>query len=106
MAGESSGPLGGNGTQTPRDTRRMGTPLTLDPITEAGSGAVQEKERVYLEEIIEKLNGLFGADTTDQDQLVYVNHDLKEHLRDLFHTFDSEQIPGTFQFASRVTGKT
>ncbi len=25
-------------------------------------------------EIIEKLNELLGAETTDQDQLVYVNH--------------------------------
>lgn len=44
----------------------------LEPITEAGSGSVQEKGKAYLAEIIEKLNGLFGSDTTDQDQLVYV----------------------------------
>ena len=46
----------------------------LAPITEAGSGSVQEKEKAYLSELIAKLNDLFGADTTDQDQLVYVNH--------------------------------
>jgi type I restriction enzyme R subunit len=46
----------------------------LEPITEAGSGSIHEKERVYLEQLIEKLNQLFGGDTTDQDQLVYVNH--------------------------------
>jgi type I restriction enzyme R subunit len=46
----------------------------LDPLTEAGSGSVQEKHKVYIAEIIEKLNELFGSDTTDQDQLVYVNH--------------------------------
>jgi type I restriction enzyme R subunit len=45
----------------------------LEPITEAGSGSVQEKEKAYMAEIIEKLNGLFGGDTTEQDQLVYVN---------------------------------
>jgi type I restriction enzyme R subunit len=44
----------------------------LEPITEAGSGAVQEKGKAYMAEIIEKLNGLFGSETTDQDQLVYV----------------------------------
>lgn len=52
----------------------------LEPITEAGSGSVQEKEKALLAEIIEKLNGLFGGDTTDQDQLVYVNHVLKGKL--------------------------
>ena len=46
----------------------------LAPITEAGSGSVQEKTKVYMAELIEKLNDLFGAETTEQDQLVYVNH--------------------------------
>ncbi len=52
----------------------------LEPITDAGSGSVQEKEKVYLDALIEKLNELFGADTTDQDQLVYVNHVIKGKL--------------------------
>ncbi|MDB6031004.1 MAG: type restriction endonuclease subunit, partial [Verrucomicrobiales bacterium] len=52
----------------------------LEPITEAGSGSIHEKERVYLEQIIEKLNQLFGGDTTDQDQLVYVNNVIKGKL--------------------------
>ncbi len=47
--------------------------------TEDG-GSVQEKERAYIRELIEKLNQLFGADTTDQDQLVYVNHVIKGKL--------------------------
>ena len=54
-------------------------PLLL-PITEAGSGSVQEKISVYMGELIEKLNELFGAETTDQDQLVYVNHVIKGKL--------------------------
>ncbi len=45
----------------------------LDPITEAGSGRVQEKETAYLGEIIEKVNDLFEGELTDQDKLVYVN---------------------------------
>jgi type I restriction enzyme R subunit len=52
----------------------------LDPITEAGSGAVQEHQKVYMGELISKLNELFGAETTDQDQLVYVNHVIKGKL--------------------------
>ncbi len=46
---------------------------SLPPFTEAGSGSVRVKEKVLLALIIEKLNELFGADTSDQDQLVYVN---------------------------------
>ena len=45
----------------------------LEPITEAGGGMLQEKSKAYLAELLEKLNELFGADTTEQDQLVYVN---------------------------------
>ncbi len=45
----------------------------LAPITEAGSGMVQEQEKVYMAELIAKLNDLFGSDTTEQDQLSYVN---------------------------------
>ena len=46
----------------------------LEPITDTGGGSVQEKTKVYMAELIEKLNDLFGAETTEQDQLVYVNH--------------------------------
>ena len=52
----------------------------LEPITDTGGGSLQEKQRVYMDELIEKLNQLFGADTTDQDQLVYVNNVLKGKL--------------------------
>lgn len=44
----------------------------LKPLTEVGSGSVQEKEKALLTEIIERVNDLFGADTTDGDQLSYV----------------------------------
>ena len=46
---------------------------TLKPLTDAGSGSVQEKEKARLGEIIAKVNDLFGADTTEGDKLVYVN---------------------------------
>jgi type I restriction enzyme R subunit len=45
----------------------------LAPITETGSGSVQEQQKVYMAELIEKLNDLFGSDTSEQDQLRYVN---------------------------------
>jgi type I restriction enzyme R subunit len=41
----------------------------LNPMTEIGSGAVREKQKAYLAEIISKLNEIYGTDTTDGDQL-------------------------------------
>ena len=55
------------------------TPM-LDPITEAGSGSVQEREKALLHEIIEKVNDLFEGELTEQDKLVYVNDVIKGKL--------------------------
>lgn len=52
----------------------------LTPLTEAGSGIVQEKGKVLLAEIIEKVNDLFDGELTDDDKLVYVNNVLKGKL--------------------------
>jgi type I restriction enzyme R subunit len=53
---------------------RDGEAPKLDPLTGAGSGSVQEKEKAALREIIEKLNQLFTGQLTDDDQLVYVRN--------------------------------
>ncbi len=52
----------------------------LAPITEAGSGSIQEKEKALLNEIIKKVNDLFEGELTDQDKLVYVNSVIKGKL--------------------------
>lgn len=52
----------------------------LPPIDALGSGHVQEKQQAYLTEIIEKVNGLFEGELSDNDQLVYVNGALKGKL--------------------------
>jgi type I restriction enzyme R subunit len=52
----------------------------LSPLTETGSGEVQQKEKVYLTEIITKVNELFEGELTDDDKLIYVNHVLKGKL--------------------------
>jgi hypothetical protein len=39
-------------------------------MTDTGSGAVHEKEKGYLDEIIRKVNGLFEGELSDNDQLV------------------------------------
>ncbi|MBB2927108.1 type I restriction endonuclease subunit R [Paraburkholderia silvatlantica] len=52
----------------------------LPPMDAVGSGAVQEKEKALLDEIIQKVNGLFEGELTNDDQLVYVNGVLKGKL--------------------------
>ena len=69
-----------------KNTGKRAMPLSdgetpkLEPITEAGSGSVQEKEKALLAEIIEKVNDLFEGELTDQDKLVYVNNVIKGKL--------------------------
>jgi len=52
----------------------------LQPVYEAGSGAVQEKEKALLDEIIARVNDLFQGDITDDDRLIYVNNVIKGKL--------------------------
>ncbi len=68
-----------NTGRQPMDLGAGETPK-LEPITEAGSGSVQEKEKALMREIIEKVNDLFDGDLTDQDKLVYVNNVIKGKL--------------------------
>jgi type I restriction enzyme R subunit len=53
---------------------------TLDPFNEAGSRAVREKTETYMRELIEQLNALFGAETTDRGQFAPVNLVIKGKL--------------------------
>jgi len=57
-----------------------GDAIPLMPLTEAGSGSVQAKEKAMMREIIAKLNELFEGEISDQDQLVYVTTVLKGKL--------------------------
>jgi len=52
----------------------------IDPLTGAGGGSVQDKDKALLREIIEKVNDLFVGELTDQDKLVYVNNVIKGKL--------------------------
>ncbi len=52
----------------------------LSPLTDAGSGSVQEKEKALLTEIIAKVNDLFEGELTEDDKLVYVNNVIKGKL--------------------------
>lgn len=69
-----------------RDKGRHAMPLgdgdtpKLVPVTDSGSGAVQEKEKAMLAEIIAKVNDLFDGELTEDDKLVYVNNVIKGKL--------------------------
>ncbi|MDR4515074.1 DEAD/DEAH box helicase family protein, partial [Nitrosomonas sp.] len=52
----------------------------LKPLTESGSGSIQEKEKAYLYEIIARVNDLFEGDITENDRLIYVNNVIKGKL--------------------------
>ena len=52
----------------------------LQPLTDTGAGAVQDKMKVLLSEIVAKVNDLFEGELTDDDKLVYVNNVLKGKL--------------------------
>jgi type I restriction enzyme R subunit len=51
----------------------------LQPMTETGTGQVQEKQKALLDEIIAKVNELFEGELTDADKLAYV-YVIKEKL--------------------------
>jgi type I restriction enzyme R subunit len=58
-------------TQGKKDLTLDGGGEKLKPMTEAGSGGVQEKEKALLSQILQKLNDLFTGDLSDNDQLSY-----------------------------------
>jgi len=61
-------------------TLPLGVGEPLQPLTDPGSGQLQEKEKALLAEIIAKVNTLFEGELSDDDKLVYVNHVLKGKL--------------------------
>lgn len=75
----------------------------LPPITGLGSGAVQEKEKALLAEIIAKVNDLFDGDLTDDDQLIYVNNVIKGKLLESEELRSQARNNSKTQFASSPT---
>ena len=56
------------------------TPDPLQPMTETGSGAVQDKQKLRLAAIIQAINDLFEGDVTEGDAVAYVDTVLKGKL--------------------------
>lgn len=72
-----------------------------------GSGSVQEKQQAYLAEIIQKVNGLFEGELTDDDQFVYVNGVLKASKAEADNSLTTAwlQLPGVVQRAAGLCEK-
>ena len=90
--GQRNLPLGGN-DDGPK----------LAPIGEAGSGAVQDKLKARLREIIDRMNGLFDGDLTDGDQLVYINDVIKGKLLESEELTTQAMNNSKAQFSSSPT---
>jgi len=59
---------------------RSGSGDLLAPITAEGAGAVHERQKAYLSDLIERVNELFAGELTDDDKLVYVQDVLRTKL--------------------------
>jgi type I restriction enzyme R subunit len=46
----------------------------LDPMTAPGTGQIQDKEKIKLSEIVQKVNDLFDGELTDHDMLAFVDN--------------------------------
>jgi type I restriction enzyme R subunit len=75
----------------------------IAPPSETGSGSVQEKEKIRLNEIIARVNDLFEGDLTEDDKLVYVNNVLKGKLLESEELMVQASNNTKAQFASSPT---
>lgn len=83
-----------------------GEPPGISPIDGAGGGAVHDPQKALIAEILEKVNGLFDGDLTDDDQLVYVNNVLKGKLLESKELATQAKNNTKAQFAASPTLET
>jgi type I restriction enzyme R subunit len=84
-------------------TPESGEGEKLAPITEMGSGSLQEKQKALLAEIVERMNGLFDGDISDDDQLVYVNNVIRGKLLENQELVDQAANNAKAQFNTSPT---
>jgi type I restriction enzyme R subunit len=75
----------------------------IPPVSDAGSGTLQEKQKALLAEIIQRVNDLFQGDLTDGDQLVYVNDVIKGKLLESEELATQAKNNSKSQFAASPT---
>lgn len=64
----------------PQNFALGGEAQLLQPITAAGSGGIQDKEKAQLDEILSRVNDFFQGELSDGDQLIYVNNVIRGKL--------------------------
>lgn len=77
-----------------------GGPTKIDPTGETGSGEVQDKVKIALDALIERVNDLFEGDLTPGDKLVYVNGAIKGKLMESTKLAEQAMNNTKEQFAS------
>jgi type I restriction enzyme R subunit len=75
----------------------------IAPVSDAGSGTLQEKQKALLREIIQRVNDLFQGDLTEGDQLVYVNDVIKGKLLESEELATQARNNSKSQFAASPT---
>ena len=82
----------------------------LTPLTESGSGSIQDKQKLRWAEIIQAINKLFEGDVTDGDAVTYVDSVIKGKLlespmlRDQAAANTKEQFSNSPTLQSELTG--
>lgn len=85
-------------------------PGPLTPLTESGSGSIQDKQKLRWAEIIQAINKLFEGEVTDGDAVTYVDRVIKGKLlesptlRDQATANTKEQFSNSPTLQSELTG--
>jgi type I restriction enzyme R subunit len=78
----------------------VGEPVPIYPTSETGSGQVQDKQKVLLQELIALVNDLFEGDLSPGDKLVYVNNAIKGKLLESEVLIEQAKSNSKEQFAN------
>lgn len=78
----------------------VGEPVAIYATSETGSGQVQDKQKVLLQELIARVNDLFEGDLSPGDKLVYVNNAIKGKLLESEVLIEQAQSNSKEQFAN------
>jgi type I restriction enzyme, R subunit len=85
---------------TPKLDLGVGERVPIYATSETGSGQVQDKQKVLLQELIARVNDLFEGDLSPGDKLVYVNNAIKGKLLESEVLIEQAQSNSKEQFAN------
>jgi type I restriction enzyme R subunit len=94
----------------PKIILAAGETVPIYATQESGSGQVQDKQRILLEELIARVNDLFEGELTPGDKLVYVNDVIKgklmesEKLQEQAANNTKEQFANSPDLAKEIMG--